>query len=488
MKILISLILSVLFLVSCSKWLDVKPQSQVSAEQLFSSQAGFEEALNGVYTRCSQPGEYGDELTFGFLDVLAQNYSIPPPTQDLQNYLQTSIYNYGDINFISRKDTVWSGLYNAITNCNLILANIEQGKKFLSTVDYGIIKGEALAMRGYLHLDLLRMFAPSYASNPNAPAIPYVTDYSDKVTPLSTVSGALALIIQDLDSAKGLLRPVDPILNPGYIVGYPGYDSTTEQNNPSLFLQSRRTRLNYYAVCGTLARAYLYMGDQKDALSNALEVINSKKFPWTSASDFMSPNPQTRDLVMYKELLFCWYIPTMKLTLQNRFVDGVGSYISAGGGANLYQTGGIGGTDVRYKEWFQPKSANGASWLDVIKYSRDVDTNLVPIVAPALRLSEMYYIAAECTYDANPVLATSYLDAVRNTRSVYAPGPPINKQDFLNQLVQEARKEFYGEGQIFYMYKRLNMPIVTPSGISYPANNSIFVLPLPNNEIEFGNR
>src|SRR5581483_5405214 len=108
---------------------------------------------------------------------------------------------------------------------------------------------------------------PSYANNPGAPAIPYITDLSDKVTPLSTVSGALALIIRDLDSAKKLLEPVDPILGSGYIVGYASDHTATETNNPSLFLQSRRTRLNYYAVCGTLARAYLYENDQADALS-----------------------------------------------------------------------------------------------------------------------------------------------------------------------------------------------------------------------------
>lgn len=486
MKILTSLILSVLFLASCSKWLDVKPESQVSAEQLFSTQTGFEEALNGIYTRCSQPGEYGDELTFGFPDVLAQNYSVP--AQDYQSYLQTSIYNYSDINFVSRKDTVWSGLYNGIANCNLILANIENGKKFLSAVDYGIIKGEALGMRGYLHLDLLRLFAPSYANNPSAPAIPYITDFSDKVTPLSTVSGALALIIQDLDSAKSLLKTVDPILSPYYVVGYPSDPTNTEQSNASLFLQSRRTRLNYYAVCGALARAYLYMGDQKDALSNAREVMNAGKFPFTSTSDFISANPQTIDRVMYKELLFCWYIPTMKLTLQTRFTDVTGSYISAGGGNNLYQTGGVGGSDLRYKQWFQPISDPSGSRLDLIKYSRDADTNLVPLVAPAMRLSEMYYIAAECTYDSDPAAAMAYVDFVRFQRGIGTPMSAVNKQDFINQLVQEARKEFYGEGQIFYMYKRLNIPIVAPSGISYPASNSIFVLPLPNNEIEFGNR
>ena len=471
---------------SCSKWLDVKPESQVAAEQLFTTQTGFEEALNGVYTRCSQPGQYGNELTFGFPDVLAQNYSIS--ALDYQAYLQTSIYNYSDLNFVSRKDTVWSGLYNAIADCNLILANIEGGKKILSAVDYAVIKGEALGMRGYLHFDLLRMFAPSYASNPDAPAIPYITDFTDKVTPLSTVSGTLALIIKDLDSAKILLKSVDPILSGSYVVGYVSDHNATEQSNPALFLQSRRTRLNYYAVCGALARAYLYMNDQADALSNALEVIHSNKFPWTNTTDLISANPQTVDRVLYKELLFCWYIPTMGLDLQNRFVDVTGSYISATGGANLYETGGIGGSDLRYKQWFQPITDVSGGRLDVVKYSRDVDTNLAPLVAPALRLSEMYYIAAECSYDANPGQATAYVDSVRFHRGVGTAMTAINKQDFLTQLVKEARKEFYGEGQIFYMYKRLGMPIVAPSGLSYPASNSIFVLPLPNNEIEFGNR
>lgn len=486
MKIFISILFTAVVFASCSKWLNVKPVSRVSAEQLFSTQTGFEEALNGVYSRCSQQGQYGGELSFGFLDMLAQNYSIP--ALDYQHYLQTSIYNYNDINFISRKDTVWSGLYNAIADCNLILANIEGGKKVLSATDYALIKGEALGMRGYLHLDLLRMFAPSYANNPGAQAIPYITDFTDKVTPLSTVSEALASIIRDLDSAKTLLKPVDPILSSGYVVGYASDHSATETGNASLFLQSRRTRLNYYAVCGTLARAYLYENDLADALSNAQEVIQSHKFPWTNASDLISPNPQTVDRVLYKELLFCWYIPTMYDSIQARFEDFTGSYISAGGGANLYQTGGVGGSDLRYKEWFQPMTDADGSRLLLQKYSRDPDTNMVPLVAPALRLSEMYYIAAECSYDANPGAATAYVDSVRFHRGIGVAMSAVNKQDFLNQLVQEARKEFYGEGQIFYMYKRLNMPIVAPSGLSYPANNSIFVLPLPNNEIEFGNR
>jgi hypothetical protein len=178
----------------------------------------------------------------------------------------------------------------------------------------------------------------------------------------------------------------------------------------------------------------------------------------------------------------------MGLDMETRFQDITGSYIGGAGGANLYETGGVGGGDLRYKEWFQPITDVSGSRLNVVKFSRDADTNLAPLVAPALRLSEMYYIAAECTYDADPGRATAYVDSVRFHRGIGTAMTAVNKQDFLTQLVKEARKEFYGEGQIFYMYKRLGMPIVAPSGLSYPAGNSIFVLPLPNNEIEFGNR
>lgn len=486
MKIIYLIFPAIFLLGSCSKWLDVKPQSQISAQQLFSSQEGFEEALNGVYTRASQQGQYGDELTYGFLDVLAQNYSIPP--RDYTGYLQTSLYNYNDINFVSRKDSVWSGLYSTIANCNLILANIDAGKSLMTATDYGLIKGEALAMRGYLHLDLLRMFAPSYASNPNAPAIPYVTDFTDKVTPLSTVSQTLTLIIRDLDSAKALLRPVDPILSASYTVGYPGDPGATETANPLLFQQSRRTRLNYYAVCGTLARAFLCMNDQQDALSNALEVINSNKFPWTNAADLINPDNQVVDRVLYKELLFCWYTPGNVQTEINRFSDIVGSYMSQAAGNQIYQTSGVGGQDLRYKAWFKPISDYSGSRLDLIKYSRDPDTNRIPMVAPALRLSEMYYIAAECSYDADPGHAMAYVDSVLKYRGIGTPMTSVSKQDFINQLVAEERKEFYGDGQIFYTYKRLGLPIISQTGTGEPVTNSIFVLPLPNNEIEFGNR
>ena len=487
MKIFFSIITFGLLLSSCKKWLDVKPESQISKDELFNTPSGFQEALNGVYSRCTQDDTYGYELSFGTPDVLAQNYTIQ--AQDKMGYLQTSLYNYKDPYFIARKDSAWKGLYNAIVNCNLILENIETHKSMLSPVDYGMIKGESLALRAYLHFDILRIFAPSFGSNPTASGIPYVTDFSNKVTPMSNVTDALTKIIQDLNDAKAILKPVDPILDPAYIAGYPGDKSDPETSSGILFQQNRRHRMNYYAVCGSLARAYLYMNKKDAALSNALEVIGSGKFPWTNTADFISSDVQAVDRILYKELVFGWYVPNRQPELIYLFGGGSASlYIEKNAGNTLYETGGVGGEDLRFKEWLKPVTDVSGTRYELQKYLRDKDKNLHPLMAPALRLSEMYYIASECSYDTDPAKATAYVDSVRFHRGINTKLTAASKDAFLGELVKEARKEFYGEGQLFYMYKRLGRNIVGLSGLGVPATNNVFVLPLPNDEIEYGNR
>ena len=481
-RFIIYLLPLILLVSSCKKWLDVKPESQVASEELFTTPQGFEDALNGIYTRCSQSDLYGTELTMGLPDVLALNWLISP-NADYLNYLQASLYNYKDQNFITKKDGIWQGLYNAIANDNLLLQNVDSGK-VLSPAEYPLIKGEALALRAYMHFDVLRLFAPSFLTGAGTPAIPYVTTFSNKVTSTSSVADVIKLILKDLNDAKVLLRQADPILSPGYVVGYPGDAAAKETSSDTLFQQNRRQRLNYYAVCGELARVYLYMNDKTNALSNALEVINSRKFPFTDQSDFINADPTLKDRILYKELIFDLAIPTLNNTLVNYFgFNGNGSlYLSSDMGSTIYETNGVGATDLRFQQWFKP----GAN-LFLTKYSRDADTNRHPLVAPAMRLSEMYYIAAESSYGSNPVQAVSYIDTVRSARGI-DPLQVSSPSDFITQLVKEARKEFYGEGQIFYMYKRLNLGIVGPTGIVNPPTDNTFVLPLPLTEIEFGGR
>jgi starch-binding outer membrane protein, SusD/RagB family len=474
---------------SCKKWLDVSPVSQVSEEELFKSPEGFEEALSGIYTSCSNMNLYGFELTGGLPEVLAQNYTIPG--EDFLHYQQAANYNYRDRYYIAKKDTAWTGLYNAVANCNLLLKNLEAHKDVLTAERHSLIKGEALALRAYLHFDLLRLFAPSFKSNPGAKTIPYITEFSNKATSLSTVTEVLTNVVNDLTQAKELLRTVDPIVTAGYKVGYNTDRPSTEEASPVLFLQNRRHRMNYYAVCGELARVNLCLENKTAALANAMEVIDANKFPWTAASDFGTSNLKLKDRILYKELLFAWYVPNMKDTLSTRFNIGVKSLVVEKNGGNaLYEVTAAGADDSRFKEWY--KLVSGASsttdWYELQKYQRDPDVNRHYLVLPALRLSEMYYIASECTYDADPAKALSLLIAVRTARGIGRPLTVSTKEELLQELIKDARKEFFGEGQIFYMYKRLNRPIANLLGGNVPAADKVFVMPLPDNEIEFGNR
>lgn len=56
----------------------------------------------------------------------------------------------------------------------------------------------------------------------------------------------------------------------------------------------------------------------------------------------------------------------------------------------------------------------------------------------------------------------------------------------MSELIKEYRKEFFAEGQLFYLFKRLNLPVAAINGTSTPANDKIFVLPLPDAEVQYG--
>ncbi|TJZ63238.1 RagB/SusD family nutrient uptake outer membrane protein [Sphingobacterium olei] len=490
--ILYILLLSQTTLLSCSKWLDVQPESDIDRDILFTTEEGFKEALLGIYTRNAKTDLYGKELTIGTTEVLAQNYKIKP--FDRPKYLATKNYRYDDADFMQRKDAIWLGLYSGIVNANLILAEIDQKQNLFTAGNYALIKGETLALRGYLHFDALRLFAPAYLVNPEAAAIPYVTSYSNKTTAMSKVKDVLDSVIADLEQAKELLTD-DPIRKSSYIIGYPSADTltNTELHDKSLFLQNRRHRLNFYAVCGALARVYLYKGDKTNALANAKIVIDAKKFPWTNKTDFLQPDADKKDRILYKELLFGWYIPSLNneiniSTFSDPAVDGI--YLSDDDVKSIYETGGAGGSDMRFTQWFS--GLNGTE-KTIQKYRRNPvgDTfiaNKHYLMAPALRLSEVYYIAAECTYEADPDAALAYLDEVRLHREIGDKVKAANLSEFQTELLKEYRKETYAEGQLFYAYKRLNKPIIGFQGEIIPASQRIFVLPLPDDEIIYGER
>ena len=273
----------------CSDYFDVRPKSQVLADELFSTEEGFSDQLTGVYKRLASTSLYGQEMTFGLAEALTQNYDLATGSE----YYEAGLYNYENTAVKNKITTVWSQMYSAIANLNIMLEYIDKNPAMFSGDNYRIYKGEALGLRAFLHLDLLRMFAPSYASNAQAPAIPYVMTYSTAVTPQSTVDKVLDYVIADAREALGLLE-TDPLFLADSLEAY------TYRND-------RSYRFNYYAVAATLARAYQWKGGADNlaqALVYARKVIEEKKFSWVHYTSITSSNAYERDLLFASELLF----------------------------------------------------------------------------------------------------------------------------------------------------------------------------------------
>jgi hypothetical protein len=68
------LLATALSLGSCKKWVDVKPPLQVDQDELFSTEEGFKDVLNGVYLQMGSRSTYGRDLNLGLLSVLGRSY------------------------------------------------------------------------------------------------------------------------------------------------------------------------------------------------------------------------------------------------------------------------------------------------------------------------------------------------------------------------------------------------------------------------------
>lgn len=150
---------------------------------------------------------------------------------------------------LNRVEKIWERAYNLIANTNLIIKNCDERREVLPDDYYQMIKGEALALRGFLHFDLFRLFGPVYGVDSTLESIPYYKEFALDVQPTLIGTEFMKNVIVDLRAAKDLLS-TDPIITNG-VAGDPS----------DKFKSKRNLRLNYYAVQGLLSRAYSISGN-----------------------------------------------------------------------------------------------------------------------------------------------------------------------------------------------------------------------------------
>ena len=104
-----------------------------------------------------------------------------------------------------------------------------------------------------------------------------------------------------------------------------------------------------------------------------------------------------------------------------------------------------------------------------------------------IRLSEMYYIAAESALKlGNYDLALDYFNELLESRGLVALDErnPVETLT-VEKITDDRYKEFVGEGQSFYHMKRLNLDILNIEGKTITADKKIYVVDIPSQEFEF---
>lgn len=450
MNKLAGVILLLVLLSSCKKYLATQPEDFVSPEQYFKTDADLKAALAGVYASLAQDGTYSRNIPLelemgtdeGYYNNRNNNTSVPS-LYDCQS--STKIYS-----------DCWTALYQGIGRANLLLANIDGSNA--SAAVKTVTKGEALFLRAFNYFQLVTRFGD----------VPLVlqplTEVSSPNYPRTASSIVYNKIVEDMKVAEGLVN-----------------DITVAGNG---------SRVSKTAVEGILARVYLKMAGRPlnlglpmydSARTYALKVINSNIHSLNPSYKQVFIN-HSKDIYDYKESM--WEIefignntPLGAVAPGSRFacqlamrytgsdvnpliIYGYGAYIPTGVLYSIYKTY---PSDTLRRDWVMPPYtyssnttprsvttyATDASTFDrdCGKWKRDDETYIPkqrdwgPTNFPVLRYADVLLMMAEAENEVNgPTNALQYINQVR-ARALAASIFPVQASTQLafRQIIRDER-------------------------------------------------
>ena len=431
-KIYSSLLLACGFLITgCEARLDeFEPYNQQTLDSFYKTPAEFSQAVNGMYSGMRTGGYYGAGGTGSdyniVADVLSDNVILN--IEGRQSGRQNAEFTYNSNNTAT---ALYTAAYFVAARSNAILKNIDNLP--VGTFKDNV-KGQALAIRGLTHFDVVRSYSkiPTQSSDANASiGIAYLESFDPEAKPsrLATVSETYTKIIADLETASTLIGVVN-----------------------------ESGKLDRKAVKGLLSRVYLFQGNYALAAQRAQECITlgatlatRVEFPgiWRDA-------PGDRD-ILFKTIINTQdniQLGTNYFQLLNGEI--FSEYVCDFSLFNLFTA-----TDVRKAAYIKTSLTGTKTYNHIIKYDTNT-ANLRFINGKYLRVAEIHLNLAEAllkraTPDEAGALAA--LNALRSRRYLpYTPGTETGAA-LLNAVYLERRLELAFESDRFYTIKRLGQSL-----------------------------
>lgn len=523
MKIKLSIlivVLSVITMSSCKKWLDISSSTEIVSEQQFSDITGFRDAVVGVYVKMAKPELYSKEMTWRTVEFLSQQYAVVAGAPDLN----VPKYTWTTSPLPSRREGLWLNAYNAIANINQILKYHESNRSVFGQypISDSLIKGEMLGLRAFLHFDLMRLFGKGNLGNRtdlgSALTIPYVTTFTKNPTPQRTYTETIAMLRKDVEEAIKYLE-CDPLSRLRTGVNYwakeaaGNFISTVVSGTSS---PNRKMRMNYWAAKALYARILMWEGTAESkakALTVAQEVMGANQsnglgtgagaiYSWVTSSAIVTSNWFTSDLSFVNEQLFTLQVENF-MSIQRISPTDARNWFNSTSPNNQYSVVYL--SDARKKNVFEEGlrdidwratrcliSEGPSNWTIAKFYNTQDLVSSFNKRMPLIRISEMYYIAAECFLEPGAgydrAKAVACLNKVRNQRNIPSnfdlDAAILTDEQIRDEIKKEYMKEFVGEGQLFFYYKRLGLKQI----LDYAGEMTDleYQMPMPESEITNG--
>ena len=132
----------------------------------------------------------------------------------------------------------------------------------------------------------------------------------------------------------------------------------------------------------------------------------------------------------------------------------------------------------------QNLTTSDMGYVPVKLYQKNLTNSYYAGRVPVIRLPEIYYMAAECyASQGDARKAMELLNVVREKRGLYTPLTDLTAEQVQEEIKKEYRKEFLGEGEIFYYYKRMGVQSIQNFEEMTDAD---YLLPYPDMETSAG--
>jgi len=419
-----TLLLAVLVVLtsSCSKELDLVPESGVSPDQINADNITF--FLNGLYRR-SIP----DRDNYVLQDIRGGNYTWTALSGSNSNY---GVLITGDNvdDRLSFSANIWNHAYRNIYNANTI---IDAAGQLGDTEALQTVKAEASYLRAYLYYQLVTNFG----------GVPLILTNTTENLPRNTAEEIWNQILVDIDFAIANAQP---------------------------FQATGAKKVSVEAAQAFKSRVLLALGRKEEAATLAASVINAlgRDIDADYGRIFRNTDASTEVIFAFSNL-----ITESNIRMSSLFwpygTEWAGSYFvqpSDYAVNELYAEG-----DVRKGVNIQDVPSADGSLTIVSKY-----WDVQPIVIS--RLSELYLICAE-GFGVEGGL--EYLNALREKRGLdaWSEADFSSADAYLNEVLEERRRELYSEGFLFYDLVRTDKAIDLPN-VRLRAH---YLLPLPGAQI-----